>query len=145
MVARVYALNSDGELGRASRRVFAAGPQARTLRQAARRSASSGWVGRNAAGVRTQCPAGGHCQVHVQLRSNGRTLAAARFQQAPDTFRHHPLEPARPAALRRLGRRSDARLKIVVRLRRPGGAPPAASPGSQDNAERAVADVRPRS
>ena len=85
-VARVYALNSDGEPGKAAKRRFLTNPPAVNLKDAAKRSAASARRGRGAISVNVQCPENGHCQTQVELRQGGKVLSKAHYQQTPDTF-----------------------------------------------------------
>jgi hypothetical protein len=117
LLARVHALNSDDNLGRAGSDTFPTGPSARTLTGAARRSARSI---RRAAGlvtVVTQCPeGGGHCQVVVELRRRGRLLGRSRFQQTPDTFHLHCIRPNSRHVQQLIREGRSAGIDVVVKM-----------------------------
>lgn len=85
-VARVYALNSDGEPGKAAKRRFLTNPPAVNLKDAAKRSARSAHTSGGAVTVNVQCPENGHCQTRVELHQGGKVLSKAHYQQTPDTF-----------------------------------------------------------
>ena len=88
-VARVYALNADGDLGKVAKDRFLTNPPAVNLKDAARRSVKSARRGGGAVSVNVQCPENGHCQTQVELRQGGNVISKVYYQQPPDTF--HPV------------------------------------------------------
>jgi hypothetical protein len=139
LIARVHALNVDDELGRARAATFESGPSARTLREAARRSARSAERGTRSVTVVTHCPDGaGHCQVVVELRKRGRLLGRTRLQQAPNTLHLHRIRPdsRRLQQLMRQGR--DPGIYVIVKLRHGIGSIPTAGRSDQAQARARV-------
>jgi hypothetical protein len=117
--AKVYALNSEGALGAKGTDSFPTGPSARTLSEAARRSAESALLRGTGVDLRTHCPENGHCRARAELRLNGRVVATAGYQQTPDTFRVLRLVPKSASARQAL--RGDGDVRVVVTLTRSSG------------------------
>jgi hypothetical protein len=115
-VAKVFTLNIDGRPGSPRRAVFRTGPSVGTLGAAAKRSAKSAVAKGNAVLLRMQCPINGHCRERVTLRTGGRVVGHASYQQTPDTF--HLLRIKNRALTRALGRGGS--LRAVVKMRRLG-------------------------
>lgn len=115
-LAKVYAVNAEGRLGRPARRGFPTSPSVRTLRGAARLTARSAAARGGAVTMRAHCPAHGHCRARMQLFRGGRLVARSRYQQTPDTFRALRLVPKRAADRRAL--RGGARFRVRVVLAR---------------------------
>lgn len=111
-VAKVYALNRDDRQAKPGRRVFRTNPLTASLGDAAQGSADYSVVSRgNAVTMRMACPPGPHCRVAAELRTRGRPIASAHFQQSPDSFHMVRLVP-RSAAGRRALRAGEARLQV---------------------------------
>jgi hypothetical protein len=115
-VAKVFTLNVDGRPGGPRRAVFPTGPSLGTLGAAAKRSAKSAVAKGNAVLLRMQCPINGHCRERVTVRTGGRVVGHASYQQTPDTF--HLLRIKNRALTRALGRGGS--LRAVVKMRRLG-------------------------
>jgi hypothetical protein len=112
--AKVYALNSDEKLGRPGKQAFATNPSARTLKEAASRSARSARLSHGAVRLMMSCPEDGHCRTRVELRAGNKLVGRANVQLVPDTF--HVLR-IKPAARANLGQGGPG-LRVVVRMRR---------------------------
>lgn len=117
-VARVYALNIDGEPGRLRQVSFRTGPPNVGLRAAARLTARSARREGGKVGLRAICPESGHCRTVIALSVGGRTIRTARFQQVPDTFRRVVIAPASPSLRRRIARGAARNLKVRVTMAR---------------------------
>jgi len=115
-IARVFALNRDGRLGRPAKATFPTGPPRSSLRVAARRSARTATRRGGRVRLRSSCPRGQHCRVVVELRYRGRVIARDRFQQTPDTFRIVTLRSSSSRA--RQAVRSGKPVRVGVRVRR---------------------------
>lgn len=113
-VATVWALNSDGKLGRPRSTSFLSSPSALTLKAAAKLSVRSAFARGGAVFVNTQCPVSmAHCQVRLGLVVSGRVVVRRSYQQSPGTFLKIRLLPGRPADRRALARALAGRSRRV--------------------------------
>jgi hypothetical protein len=118
LIVRVLALNSDDRIGGAGAALFPAGPSVRTLPGAVRSSARSYDRRAGTVNVVTTCPANeGHCQVLVELRSNGRLVGRSRFQQTPDTFHLHRIRPNNRRLVQLIRQGRNPGIEVVVKMR----------------------------
>ena len=123
-VATIWALNSDGILGRPRSTSFFTAASALTLRSAAKLSIDSAFNRGGAVFVITQCPAReGYCQIRLGLNLNGRPIVTRAFQQAPGTITTVRLQPTNPALRRALARelnKRNGRVRVTCRMFRLG-------------------------
>jgi hypothetical protein len=120
-VARVWALNSDGELGKpASSKPFATAASALTLKAGAALAVASAYQRHGAVFINTECPARqGACQVRVTLRLRGRTIVRLGYQQAPGTVYAARLLPTNRADRRALARvlaQKHSRIRVTCKM-----------------------------
>ena len=119
-IARVYALNADGALGRARKTTFRTAPPKLNLRTAARRSAESTHREGGKVALRTICPEDGHCRTNVSLLVGNRKVRSVNFQQVPDTYSRVLLVPDSGSLRNRIARGLVKNLRVRVTISRFG-------------------------
>ena len=132
----VWALNSDGKVGRPSSKSFFTSASALTLKAAAKLSLQSAFQSGGSVHMITQCPARqGHCQVRLTLVLNGRVIVRRGYQQTPGTLLTVGLRPTDPGLRRALARalstpRGRAQVRVTCRIFRFAGGASTATGGT---------------